>query len=134
MGVFLNWIPPGEDSAIRPPVAASWPAKFMVASIFDLIVQNLATIRTVFDKLPFEKQFQLLHMVIKEITYQKDHAKIKIKFYDLPEIKMPPERPKKGVSGGITSRFDERSYWLPREDSNLSLVYLNDSSLLRGKP
>ncbi len=79
----------------------------------DLVAQNLTTFRTVFERLSFEKKYQLLHLLIKEIIYQKNHSQIKIKFYDLPEIKMPPERPKKGNSGGTSSRFDERMNWLP---------------------
>ena len=85
----------------------------------DLIMQNLRLFRDIFDQLPFEKQRDLLHLLVKEIVYNEDPEKIKITLYDVPEIKMPPAKPKKGGSGGIFSRFDERTNWLPLEDSNL---------------
>ncbi|MDP8211683.1 MAG: hypothetical protein P9X22_00130, partial [Candidatus Zapsychrus exili] len=57
-------------------------------------------------------------LLIKKIIYNEDSSKVRITFWDLPEIKIPPEKPKKGPSGGIISRFDERTSWLPRVDSN----------------
>ena len=87
----------------------------------ELITQNLILFRDIFDKLPTEKQRDLLHLLIKKITYHEDPSKIKVAFYNLPEIE-PPDTPKKGTSGSSTSsshRFDKRQYWLPREDSNL---------------
>jgi len=60
----------------------------------DLIMQNLRLFRDIFDQLPFEKQRDLLHLIIKEIIYNENPEKIKIALYDIPEIK-PPDLPKR---------------------------------------
>jgi len=83
----------------------------------DLIMQNLRLFRDIFDQLPFEKQRDLLHLIIKEIIYNENPEKIKIALYDIPEIK-PPDLPKKGKSGSSISRFDERTNWLPEQDTS----------------
>ncbi len=92
----------------------------------DLVVQNFGIFRDVFESLSFEKQRDLLHLFIKEIIYFKDPSKLQIHFWDIPEIKEPPDKPKKGVSGGSSSPqnpdiwdFEKRTNWLPREGSNL---------------
>jgi len=86
------------------------------------IINNFRHFKTVFDLLPFDKQYELIHLLIKKIVYHENPSKIRIQFYNLPEIETPPNKPKKGSSGGISaSRFDKRLYWLPREDSNLGL-------------
>jgi len=80
----------------------------------ELIAQNLVRFRDVFDALGFENQRDLLHVLIKQIVYNEDPAKIRVILYDLPEIKMPPEKPRKGSSGGSAPcRFDMRPNWLP---------------------
>lgn len=80
-----------------------------------VVCQNLQYFNAVFNALPFEKQRDLAHLLIKKIVYHKDPSKVTISFYNLPEIKNPPGNPKKGHSGGssLSSRFDERMYWLP---------------------
>ncbi|MCM8811504.1 MAG: hypothetical protein NC910_00440 [Candidatus Omnitrophica bacterium] len=77
-----------------------------------VVCQNLQYFGAVLDVLPFEKQRDLVHLLIKKIVYHKDPSKISISFYNLPEIKTPPGNPKKGRSGGssVSSRFDERMY------------------------
>jgi len=68
----------------------------------------------VFDTLSFENQRDLLRFLIKKITYHENKSKISISFWNLPEIKMPPNKQKSGLSGGsTTSRFDKRKTWLP---------------------
>ena len=69
--------------------------------------------------LPFEKQRDLLHLLIKKIVYLEKPNKIRVTFWDIPDIKKPPKRPKKGNSGGLaSSNFDMRMKWLPRSPKN----------------
>ena len=86
-----------------------------------VVCLNLQYFGAVFQSLPFERQRDLLRLLIKKITYYKDPSKLSISFYNLPEIKKPPTKPLKGNAGGssLSSRFDERMYWLPGQDSNL---------------
>jgi len=84
----------------------------------EIIAQNLKLFGEVFDRLPPTKQSELLHLIIKKIIYHEEPSKIKITFYDLPEIETP-DLPKKGKSGGSVSRFDKRMNPLPGEGSNL---------------
>ena len=64
------------------------------------------------------KRLHIIHKAIeKGITQQGAAELLEIgERHDLPEIKMPPERPKKGNSGDTFSRFDERMNWLPLVD------------------
>ncbi|MBI3316925.1 MAG: recombinase family protein [Candidatus Omnitrophica bacterium] len=80
------------------------------------ISRNFKYFKMVFTQLTFEKQRDLLHLLIKKIVYHKEPSKLKIQFYNLPEIKKPPKQSGKTGSGGfsLSSRFDERMYWLPR--------------------
>ena len=77
-----------------------------------IIVQTLRLFSETFDKLPSTKQGELLHLLIKKIIYHENPSKIRITFYDLPEIKTPEEL-KKGSSGSSISQFDKRMNWLP---------------------
>lgn len=85
-----------------------------------IVCLNLKYFHEVFEALPFERQRDLMHLLIKRITYFKDPSKVIVSFYNLPEIKKPPTKPSKGNAGGssLSSRFDERMYWLPRLGSN----------------
>ena len=87
------------------------------------IVRNFKYFKMVFTHLAFEKQRDLLHLLIKKIVYNKEPSKLKIQFYNLPEIKKPPTKPSKGNAGGssLSSRFDERMYWLPDQHPKTSV-------------
>ena len=82
------------------------------------VCQNLQYFEAVFALLTFEKQRDLVHLLIKRIAYHKDLSKLAVSLYNLPPLKKPPENGKKSVSGGssVSSRLDARMYWLPEDD------------------
>lgn len=87
----------------------------------ELIQNNFKAFGLIFRELSFEDQYQLLHTIIKEITYREPPAETQIEFWNLPEIKMPPKAPAKGTSGGTFSHFDKRTKWLPELVGNKNL-------------
>lgn len=85
-----------------------------------VVCENLQYFSAVFDALSFERQRDLLHLLIKKIVYHKDPSKLSVSLYNLPQIKRPPEDGRKSAPGGssFSHKFDERMYWLPGLGSN----------------
>ena len=90
----------------------------------EIVCQNLQYFGDIFEVLPFEKQRDLVHLLIKKITYYKDPKQLSVELYNVPEIKKPPRGSGLTHRGGssLSSRFDVRMYWLPGQDSNLGHV------------
>jgi len=77
----------------------------------EVIQANLRRFDAVFEKLTPNEKKDLLRLLIKEIVYNQDPAKIKMTLRPLPELELE-------VEDGKVS-FDERQKWLPGQDSNL---------------
>jgi len=80
----------------------------------ELIQNNFNAFNLIFKELSFEEQWELLRTIIKKITCNEPPSEIKIEFWNLPEIKMPPKAPAKGTSGGTFSRFDKERNGSPK--------------------
>ncbi len=86
----------------------------------DLVTHNLKYFVDLLGSLSFERRRDLLQMLIKRITYTQDASKLKVEYYNLPDITIPPGHSVKKHPGGLlSSSFDRRTDWLPRQDSNL---------------
>ena len=87
----------------------------------EVACRNLQYFCEIFEILPFERQRDLAHLLIKKITYYKDPKQLSVDLYNLPEIKKPPKGSGLTHRGGssLSPRFDERMYWLLGQDSNL---------------
>ncbi|MBF0330137.1 MAG: recombinase zinc beta ribbon domain-containing protein [Nitrospirae bacterium] len=86
----------------------------------DIIKENFKTFEDVYDKLTQDEKYDLMHLLIKKISYsanvRKDtkhnklSGKIKMDLWELPPIDPSKLNPAKG--------FAESNAWLPRRDSN----------------
>ena len=84
-----------------------------------MVVETLKQFAEVFDHLPFERQRDLLHLIISKVSYNDHPERVVVSYHHLPDVE-PPKHPKNGHFGGSSlRRFDRRMYWLPGQDSNL---------------
>jgi len=90
----------------------------------EIIRQNLQRFSAVFAKLTPDEKKSLLQLLIKEVNYDRNQAKIKLTLRQLPDLDLQVE--------GNKVSFDESKVWLPGQGSNLGHGDYDLPSLPRG--